>query len=87
MHKFAGVMQGAAVCAFDSQTMRLLLRKYVESMLVGCPIYATMPMEVADIVGPAVFEVKYPFVPRFDLVGKLGERIEFSLSNSALPPN
>jgi hypothetical protein len=67
MHRFAAVMKEAAVCAFDSQTMRLMLRKYVESMLVGCPIFATVPMELADIVLPAMFPVEYPFQYGYDL--------------------
>jgi len=55
--EFAASLQHSAVCAFDAQTMHIMLRKYPEAMLTGCPIFATLPDEVADIIRPAVFVV------------------------------
>jgi hypothetical protein len=67
MRRFAGVLGGAAACAFDSQSMRLLLRKYPEAMLTGCPIFATLPWELTALVAPAVFEVRWPFPAGYNL--------------------
>ncbi len=65
--RFAGVLAGAAACAFDAQSMRLLLRKYPEAMLTGCPIFATLPGELTALVAPAVFAVAWPFPPGYNL--------------------
>jgi len=67
MLRFAAAMQGAAVCAFDSQSMRLLLRKYPEAMLTGCPIFATLPLELTAFVRPAIFPVAMPLAPQANL--------------------
>jgi len=55
--EFAASLQSSAVCAFDAQTMHIMLRKYPEAMLTGCPIFATLPDELSEIIRPAVFVV------------------------------
>jgi hypothetical protein len=74
MGRFALTLGTAAACAFDAQSMRLLLRKYPEAMLTGCPLFATLPGELLDLVRPAVFPVAHwapPFPEGYSLAAHI----------------
>jgi hypothetical protein len=73
---FAEMMSEAAVCAFDSKSIKVLLRKYPEAMMTGCPILADLPGELQDVVKPAIFEVPLPLPHTFSLRDFINKAIE-----------
>lgn len=72
---FATMMGNSAVCAFDSKSIKVLLRKYPEAMMTGCPILSDLPGELQDIIKPGIFEVPWPMTPAFDLAAYVNDII------------